>query len=47
MLSNEIMKKIKNSDEGAVFYALSLCIYRGINFVDIKFKNIFPQILRR
>ncbi len=30
MLSNEIMKK--NSDEGAVFYALSLCIYRGINF---------------
>jgi hypothetical protein len=47
-LSNKIMKKLKkNSDEGAVFYAFSICIYRGINFVDIKFKNIFPQILRR
>ena len=30
------MKLLKNSDEGAVFYAFSFWIYRGINFCGYK-----------
>ena len=36
MYGNEIMKKLKNSDEEAVFYAFSFWIYRGINFCGYK-----------
>ena len=47
MYSNEIMKKLKNSDEGAYFMPFPFGYIEGLIFVDIKFKNIFPQILRR
>ena len=46
MYSNEIMKKLKNSDEEAVFYAFSFWIYRGINFCGCK-KRIYDRILER
>lgn len=33
------MKLLKNSDEGAVFYAFSFWIYRGINFCGYKIQK--------
>ena len=45
MLSNEIMKK--NSDEGAVFYALSLCIYRGIKFCGYKIQKYISSNIEK
>lgn len=47
MYSNEIMKKLKNSDEGAVFYALSLCIYRGINFCGYKIQKYISSNIEK
>ena len=47
MHSNEIMKKLKNSDEGAVFYALSLCIYRGINFCGYKIQKYISSNIEK
>ena len=47
MHSNEIMKKLKNSDEGAVFYALSLCIYRGINFGGYKIQKYISSNIEK
>ena len=47
MFSNEIMKKIKNFDEGAVFYALSLCIYRGINFCGYKIQKYISSNIEK
>ena len=35
----KLWKNQKNSDERAVFYALSLCIYRGINFCRYKIQK--------
>lgn len=47
MYSNEIMKKLKNSDEGAVFYALSICIYRGINFCGYKIQKYISSNIEK
>lgn len=41
------MKKIKNFDEGAVFYALSLCIYRGINFCGYKIQKYISSNIEK
>ena len=47
MFSNEIMKKIKKFDEWAVFYALSLCIYRGINFCGYKIQKYISSNIEK
>lgn len=47
MHSNEIMKKLKNSDEGAVFYAFSFWIYRGINFCGYKIQKYISSNIEK
>lgn len=47
MYSNEIMKKLKNSDEGAVFYAFSFWIYRGINFCGYKIQKYISSNIEK
>ena len=47
MYGNEIMKKLKNSDEGAVFYAFSFWIYRGINFCGYKIQKYISSNIEK